>query len=88
MSHRMNQDTQSRRSIATRGFAAVQRRFIARTALINAGRNGDIKRVKSLLDLNIDTEIEDKEKKIALHWAALYGNKDVVALLLDKGVDV
>ena len=88
MSHPINQDTSQRRSIATRGFAAVQRRLIGRTALINAGRKGDIKRVVFLLDLNIDTGIRDKSGKTALYHAAENGHGDVVELLLGRGADV
>jgi len=85
MSHPINQDTGQRRSNATRGFAAVQRRLIGRTALINAG---DIKRVIALLDLNIDPDIKDKSGKTVLHHAVINGHKDVVELLLRRGAEV
>ena len=57
-------------------------------ALIKAGRNGDINRVKALLDLNVDTQIKDKYGKTVLYYAAEKGHEPVVRLLLEQGADV
>jgi len=84
----MNRSTVPKRNIVARGFAVVQKRLIPRTALIQAGRNSDVKQVKTLLDLNIDTQIKDKYGVTVLYYAAENGYEAVVRLLLDKGADV
>ena len=61
MSHLINQDTQLRRSIASRGLAAIQRGIMGKKALIHAARDGDIERVKMLLGLNVSTKIKDND---------------------------
>ena len=88
VSHSTNQGAIRRRSVAARGFAAVQRRLVGRTALIKAAGKGDIGRVKTLLDLNVNTEMKDQLGRTALHWAAERRDKDVVELLLEYGADI
>ena len=88
ISHSINQSTVPKRNIVARGFAAIQKRLIPRMALIQAGRNGDVKRVKTLLDLHVDIHIEDKYGKTVLYYAVENGHEPVVRLLLEQGADV
>ena len=61
----------------------MQKRLIGRMALIKAGRNGDINRVKMLLDLDVDKQIKDKYGKTVLYHAAENGHE----ALVEKGAD-
>ena len=46
--------------IAGRGFAAFQRRLIGKKALFNASQVGDVRRMRMLLGINVNTEIKHK----------------------------
>lgn len=59
------------------------------TALHEAARNGDIERLKSLLDNGADVNAKDEKNGAApLHYAAGHGHARAVKLLLDKGAEV
>jgi len=50
--------------------------------LFQAAKNGHADSVRSLLRAGAEVDSKDDEEKTALHWAAAYGHRDVVALLL------
>ncbi|KAF6778441.1 hypothetical protein AHF37_02090 [Paragonimus kellicotti] len=58
--------------------------------LFDACRNGDAFRVKFLLDNGACVDMTDSSgrKSTPLHFAAGYGHRDVVELLLERGADV
>jgi ankyrin repeat protein len=54
-----------------------------------AAGNGDLEKVKTLLKNNSSLVFSrDKEGLVPLHWAALFGSKEVVELLLANKADV
>ncbi|XP_008556256.1 uncharacterized protein LOC103577419 [Microplitis demolitor] len=65
-------------------------RLIYVEELLRATAASEIDRVIQLLEAGIDVNSWDSEgsKNTPLHWAACYGNKDVVACLIDRGADV
>ena len=63
---------------------AIQRLVAGKNALIDAAGNGDIEKVKKLLQLNVSTKSKDKYGCTALHRAAENGHADVVVWLLDS----
>ena len=58
--------------------------------IINAAKAGDAVRVKSLLETNPELVkmTDDGIKATALHWAVMYGKKDVVRVILTYNPDV
>jgi len=58
--------------------------------IIEAAKFGGADRVKSLLDKNPELvkKTDDGLQATALHWAAMYGRKDVVAVILAHNPDV
>ncbi len=52
-----------------------------RTQLIRAAANGDVARVKQLLEAGADTEIVDKDCMTALDWADGRGHAEIVEIL-------
>ncbi|CAH8475125.1 unnamed protein product [Heterobilharzia americana] len=58
--------------------------------IFDACRNGDVALVKCLLETGIDVNLNDTSgrKSTPLHFAAGYGRRDVVSLLLDNNADV
>ena len=57
-------------------------------ALTQAGINGDVEKVISLLDSGADINARDQREWTPLLWAVSRGQIDLVKLLLDKGADV
>ncbi|GLD99545.1 hypothetical protein PINS_up008271 [Pythium insidiosum] len=56
--------------------------------LLEAAKNGDVERVRSLLDEGVDVNARDDHDFCEpLHLAAQGGHADVVRLLLDRGAD-
>ena len=51
-------------------------------------KNGDISGAQALLDAGVDINARDQNGSTPLHWAARYGQKQVVELLINKGADV
>jgi len=56
--------------------------------LLEASKNGQIREFKNLLYNGASVDQCGPGKETALHWAAGYGHKDIVYLLLAKGADV
>ena len=56
--------------------------------LIDAARNGDTKKVKSLIDKGADIEASNDENWTPLIWAANGGYTEIVKMLLDKEADI
>lgn len=55
-------------------------------SLRNACKNGDVEKVKELIELGVDVKQPvDKKENSALHFACLHGRSEVVKLLLEKG---
>ncbi|KAK0163427.1 hypothetical protein PV327_007111 [Microctonus hyperodae] len=65
-------------------------RLIYVEELLRATAASEIDRVVQLLEAGIDVNSWDSEgsKNTPLHWAACYGNKDVVECLIERGADV
>ena len=57
--------------------------------MIRAAKNGDIEKVRSLLESNPDLiGARDKDDSTPLHCAAWKGHKEIVELLVESGADV
>ena len=58
--------------------------------LLRAVASSDQSRVETLLNAGVNIGAEDSvlTKNSALHWAASFGSKEVVSLLLDRGANV
>ncbi|XP_046981573.1 uncharacterized protein LOC124550870 isoform X1 [Schistocerca americana] len=58
--------------------------------LLRATANSEVGRVCQLVAAGIDVNARDSEGSgnVPLHWAACYGDREVVACLLDRGADV
>jgi ankyrin repeat protein len=56
--------------------------------LIEAAKNGNVKKVKTFLAHGADINVKDKDGKTALIWAAYKGHRNVVKLLLAHGADI
>lgn len=56
--------------------------------LHDAAKNGDVERVKQLLDQGANVAEPDSAGEPALITASLAGHADVVAVLLDRGTDI
>ena len=56
--------------------------------LIQASFNGDILKVKKLLEEGADINAKDEDGKSALQMASSYGHTDIVKLLLEAGADI
>ncbi|KAH0951694.1 hypothetical protein HN011_012504 [Eciton burchellii] len=67
---------------------AIRRIYIEE--LLRATAASEVDRVIQLLDagLNVNSWDSQGSKNTPLHWAACYGNKDIIACLIDKGADV
>jgi len=62
---------------------------LGRTALIISAVEGNSKMAKLFLDGDADIGIKDNNyKRTALHFAALYGQLDIVAALVEEGANV
>ncbi len=61
-----------------------------KNSLISAARNGNLEKIKSLLDEkggDIDIDAFDNNNHTALIWASLNGHTQIVRKLLDNGAD-
>ena len=56
--------------------------------LIKASREGNVGRVRKLLDLGVNPNIQNDEESPALIQASLYGYSDIVRMLLAAGAEV
>jgi outer membrane protein assembly factor BamB len=56
--------------------------------IIEAIKTGDIAQVKRLMDKGSGPNVRHKGGASALRWAAVYGHRDIVILLLDHGAKV
>ncbi|XP_034950248.1 uncharacterized protein [Chelonus insularis] len=65
-------------------------RLIYVEELLRATAASETDRVIQLLSAGIDVNAWDSEgsKNTPLHWAACYGNKEIVACLIDRGADI
>ena len=55
--------------------------------LIEAVKQGEVAKVRTLIDQGVDVSAAEKDGTTALHWAAHLGDATSVALLIDAGVD-
>ena len=53
-----------------------------------AAEEGDMDKVKSLLERGVDVNARDANEQTPLHVAAVKGNVDVVRLLIEQGAEV
>ena len=56
--------------------------------LLNAVKEGDIKKVKLILASGADVNEKNKHGETAIDFAAFYGHIDICKLLIEKGSDV
>ena len=56
--------------------------------LLSAARQGDVERVRLLLDRGAGIEGKDAYGQTVLHWAVRGGDVETVRLLLDRGADI
>jgi len=56
--------------------------------LIDAVYEGDLEKVKKLLDEGEDVNARDDYGRTPLHYASIYGIVDVVKFLVEKGADI
>ena len=60
--------------------------------LINASKNGNIKKIKLLIENGADVNAKDNDGSTSLIFASMYSNDtsslDTVKLLLENGADV
>ena len=56
--------------------------------LLKACCNGNLKKVKQLLEEGADVNVKDEKGRTALMFASWYSHKEVVKQLLEKGADV
>ena len=56
--------------------------------LIDASGQGDLGKVRDLLDRGAGVNAVDGSKETPLHWASCYGHEAVAALLLERGAGV
>ena len=68
-------------------FGAPATEITAKTALMEAVRNGDDARVKTLLDRGADPNVADAEGTPVLMNAVVYADVQCVQLLLERGAD-
>lgn len=57
------------------------------TEIIAAASEGDVERVRTLLDAGVDVNTTDNARNTSLHMAAM-GQSDIVRLLIEHGADV
>ncbi|WP_300747663.1 ankyrin repeat domain-containing protein, partial [uncultured Brachyspira sp.] len=57
-------------------------------SFIEAAKNGDIKKVKELLALGADINIQNNGGDTALIWSAYYGHTETVKELIKAGADI
>jgi len=57
--------------------------------LVTAVKQGDLQRVKTILDLKGQlVQRKDSTGATALHYATMYGHRQVAELLIDRGADI
>ena len=56
--------------------------------LITAVKEGDIKKIKQLLDKDADINAKDDLGQTSLMWSSIFGDVKTVTLLLEKGADI
>lgn len=59
----------------------------ADSQLLEASHDGNLEGVKSALEKDANVEVTDDRGMKAIHWAALRGRTNIVALLLEVGAD-
>ena len=64
--------------------------MVEAAALIDAVKNNEIEKVKTLLAPGIKTNLSEKDDKggTALMWAVVQGKKEIVELLIKAGANV
>ena len=58
------------------------------TDLTEAAKEGDLARLKELLDAGADVDGADGSELTALHWASAWGHADACRLLIERGAEV
>ena len=62
--------------------------FGSPTDLTEAAKEGDIARLRGLLDAGAEVNGADEAELTALHWASAWGHADACRLLLERGAEV
>jgi ankyrin repeat protein len=57
-------------------------------SVVEAAKRADAATVRQLVLDGADINARDRNRRTALHWAALYGGKGLVAILIDAGAQV
>ncbi|CAL7951857.1 unnamed protein product [Xylocopa violacea] len=82
------QNTNGHNAVDVASSDIIRRTYIEE--LLRATAASEVDRVLQLLDagLNVNSWDSHGSKNTPLHWAACYGNKDIVICLIDRGADV
>ena len=70
-------------------FSAVMLKFyVLPNQLLDAAQEGNVAKVRAMLDLGVDINTQDGWGSTPMMYAAVNGNTEVVELLLERGDDV
>ena len=63
----------------------MERPIDPKVSLMYLANEGDLDKIRELLDSNVNVNFKDKDGRTALHIAACNGLTNVISLLLDHG---
>lgn len=69
------------------GVDINQKRPTGETALMSAARNGNLKLLNGILDLNANPNLRDNQGQTALHHAIAFNRGATAIALLQRGAD-
>eukprot|EP01102_Stenamoeba_stenopodia_P003224 TRINITY_DN1315_c0_g1_i2.p1 TRINITY_DN1315_c0_g1~~TRINITY_DN1315_c0_g1_i2.p1 ORF type:complete len:148 (+),score=44.55 TRINITY_DN1315_c0_g1_i2:2-445(+) len=81
------QEDQRERERKKKIFKSVGMAAAAGQAMREAAKTGDLEAVKKHLETGADINFKDRQGNTALHMAALFGHREIVHFLLEKGAN-